>query len=79
MRLCTRCPRQDSNLRSRLRRAVLYPLSYGGGKPGKPSSGALRSAGGRKRRAAELRAAVASIWMISLVCAVAIDCARVRT
>jgi CheY-like chemotaxis protein len=26
----TRCPRQDSNLRHRLRRAVLYPLSYGG-------------------------------------------------
>ena len=26
----TMCPRQDSNLRSRLRRAVLYPLSYGG-------------------------------------------------
>src|SRR3954449_8777243 len=25
------CPRQDSNLRHRLRRAVLYPLSYGGG------------------------------------------------
>src|SRR5689334_8326208 len=24
------CPRQDSNLRTRLRRAVLYPLSYGG-------------------------------------------------
>ena len=24
------CPRQDSNLRPRLRRAVLYPLSYGG-------------------------------------------------
>jgi DALR anticodon binding domain/Arginyl tRNA synthetase N terminal domain len=24
------CPRQDSNLRSRLRRAALYPLSYGG-------------------------------------------------
>ena len=23
-------PQQDSNLRSRLRRAVLYPLSYGG-------------------------------------------------
>ena len=23
-------PRQDSNLRTRLRRAVLYPLSYGG-------------------------------------------------
>ncbi len=25
-----KCPRQDSNLRPRLRRAVLYPLSYGG-------------------------------------------------
>ena len=24
-------PRRDSNSRSRLRRAVLYPLSYGGG------------------------------------------------
>jgi hypothetical protein len=25
------CPRQDSNLRTALRRRVLYPLSYGGG------------------------------------------------
>ena len=25
------CPRQDSNLRTRLRRPVLYPLSYEGG------------------------------------------------
>ena len=25
-----RRPRQDSNLRTRLRRPVLYPLSYGG-------------------------------------------------
>jgi hypothetical protein len=24
------CPRQDSNLRTWLRRPVLYPLSYGG-------------------------------------------------
>ena len=24
------CPRQDSNLRTRLRRPMLYPLSYGG-------------------------------------------------
>jgi hypothetical protein len=24
-------PRQDSNLRTRFRRPVLYPLSYGGG------------------------------------------------
>ena len=31
-------PRQDSNLRSRLRRAVLYPLSYGG-----PASGPRRT------------------------------------
>jgi hypothetical protein len=29
------CPRQDSNLRHRLRRAVLYPLSYGGSATGK--------------------------------------------
>jgi hypothetical protein len=31
----TRRPRQDSNLRTRLRRAVLYPLSYGGSGRGK--------------------------------------------
>jgi hypothetical protein len=37
-------PRQDSNLRHRLRRPVLYPLSYGGGRPlvpvavGRPTS-----------------------------------------
>ena len=29
-------PRQDSNLRHRLRRPVLYPLSYGGGYSGVP-------------------------------------------
>ena len=28
--LSTWCPRQDSNLRTRFRRPVLYPLSYGG-------------------------------------------------
>ncbi len=27
---CRECPRQDSNLRTTLRRRVLYPLSYGG-------------------------------------------------
>ena len=27
---CSRCPRQDSNLRTRLRRPLLSPLSYGG-------------------------------------------------
>ena len=43
------CPRQDSNLRSRLRRAVLYPLSYGGvrrdrpyGRPADPSEPSSR-------------------------------------
>ena len=37
-------PRQDSNLRSRLRRAVLYPLSYGGLSTarGRPASGQVR-------------------------------------
>lgn len=28
--LLAKCPRQDSNLRTRLRRPLLYPLSYGG-------------------------------------------------
>jgi len=32
------CPRQDSNLRHRLRRAVLYPLSYGGGTENEPNA-----------------------------------------
>ncbi len=32
------CPRQDSNLRTALRRRVLYPLSYGG------SQGTIRRA-----------------------------------
>jgi CheY-like chemotaxis protein len=51
------CPRQDSNLRTRLRRAVLYPLSYGGpatakgyqDPPGRfrPAGGAAGSYGGR--------------------------------
>jgi hypothetical protein len=35
----TACPRQDSNLRTRLRRAVLYPLSYGGSATGKGYQG----------------------------------------
>jgi hypothetical protein len=34
------CPRQDSNLRTRLRRAVLYPLSYGGSATRKGYQGA---------------------------------------
>jgi hypothetical protein len=29
------CPRQDSNLRTALRRRVLYPLSYGGSQANK--------------------------------------------
>ena len=35
----TACPRQDSNLRSRLRRAVLYPLSYGAGSTAQSGEG----------------------------------------
>jgi CheY-like chemotaxis protein len=34
---CNLCPRGDSNARTRLRRAVLYPLSYGGQLAGRPS------------------------------------------
>src|SRR5215469_6182564 len=42
------CPRQDSNLRSRLRRPLLSPLSYGGSRTekGYQLTGALRSARG---------------------------------
>ena len=35
--ICVR-PRQDSNLRTRLRRPMLYPLSYEGGGCTKPGS-----------------------------------------
>jgi hypothetical protein len=28
-----RCPRQESNLRTRFRKPLLYPLSYGGSRP----------------------------------------------
>ena len=31
LNVCNECPRQDSNLRTRLRRPMLYPLSYEGG------------------------------------------------
>ena len=52
------CPRQDSNLRFRLRRPALYPLSYGGmwGRPAaalarmvaiRPSGGSTHSRDGR--------------------------------
>jgi site-specific DNA recombinase len=39
------CPRQDSNLRSRLRRAVLYPLSYGGSATHEEYQGPTRAVG----------------------------------
>ncbi len=38
------CPRQDSNLRTRLRRPALYPLSYEGGL-GKSSNAPPRDRG----------------------------------
>src|SRR5688500_20233455 len=41
------CPRQDSKLRTSLRRRVLYPLSYGGAEPTLRQE---RSSGGRDRR-----------------------------
>ncbi len=46
------CPRQDSNLRSRLRRAVLYPLSYGGGTGDEPNASSVitRRPGPTRRR-----------------------------
>jgi hypothetical protein len=31
LRAMERCPRQESNLRTRFRKPLLYPLSYGGG------------------------------------------------
>jgi hypothetical protein len=37
------CPRQDSNLRTPLRRRMLYPLSYGGGDHRQGSGPAGRS------------------------------------
>ena len=43
------CPRQDSNLRSRLRRAVLYPLSYGGRASTTLAHRRLRVAGAPRR------------------------------
>ena len=41
-------PRQDSNLRHRLRRPVLYPLSYGGGRMREQADDRSRRAGGRR-------------------------------
>ena len=43
------CPRQDSNLRHRLRRAVLYPLSYEGGMARQPYSAGFEAALGADR------------------------------
>ena len=88
------CPRQDSNLRHRLRRAVLYPLSYGGQlvvrqpvKPGKPSSAAaVASASGYRRHdvgagrgAPPNCRSSCSMATISLVCNCSIFPARFRT
>ncbi|CUR55942.1 hypothetical protein NOCA2310081 [metagenome] len=49
-----KCPRKDSNLRSRLRRAVLYPLSYGGSRCGDDHTARGRS--GRNRPLISMRA-----------------------
>jgi hypothetical protein len=74
------CPRQDSNLRHRLRRAVLYPLSYGGGKPGKPSKNRSwdQSPGGASGEPPNCRSS-RSMSMTSALCELMIDWARSRT
>jgi hypothetical protein len=41
------CPRQDSNLRTRLRRPLLYPLSYGGVVAGVVATGRTLAGWGR--------------------------------
>jgi hypothetical protein len=51
------CPRQDSNLRSRLRRAVLYPLSYGGRSDDNPSARPSPVAGPPRLRRSSSRCA----------------------
>ena len=64
------CPRQDSNLRTRLRRPMLYPLSYEGGTgqaSGGPASasdgcaGSTESASGRGRSGRDARQGMARI------------------
>ena len=59
------CPRQDSNLRPCLRRAVLYPLSYGGsGRPERYQSGAITLICGWAvaSRACQAASVVSSWW-----------------
>ncbi len=87
------CPRQDSNLRHRLRRAVLYPLSYGGlVRPGegyqRPDVYRLpvspRAARPRERRAGQFSGAPSSfnsccIMSTSPRCRLYMPCASSRT
>lgn len=54
------CPRQDSNLRTRLRRPMLYPLSYEGvdrRRGNLPASQGRRTGGGSTRDRAGVRGA----------------------
>jgi CheY-like chemotaxis protein len=57
-----RCPRQDSNLRTRLRRPALYPLSYGGPRPLPPTAPRrTRESSNRLRRAPGLLGMLPSV------------------
>ena len=79
------CPRQDSNLRPCLRRAVLYPLSYGGSsvlQPKRYQPPACRRTEGLRARGEGVPPRSSSMPLISRVSAVcdsAIDRASVRT
>lgn len=78
------CPRQDSNLRPCLRRAVLYPLSYGGSsRPGKNVSAPDGPAGGGPQGAGRgtppRSASIAAIVRVSADWAPAMAEARLRT
>ena len=53
-----KCPRQESNLRTRFRKPLLYPLSYGGGagvsvEPKKRASPATAGAATGEARSAQ--------------------------
>ncbi len=77
-------PRQDSNLRSRLRRAVLYPLSYGGMSRQSvplPMAHAQRSGAqlGGGRGCAPRWAISWARYSLSALCEIMIFSARLRT
>ena len=73
------CPRQDSNLRTRLRRAVLYPLSYGGATRNSTVPAGPAQPVGAGSGSAPRSANICVITEISAVCASSILPAKLRT